>query len=275
MHTSVHAQRTPDKAAYVMADSGEVVTFRQLEDASNRFAQLLRSIGLVAGDRIALMLENHPRFFEICVGAHRAGIIFTAISSRLTAGEAAYIVDDCGAKVFVTSRALSETAAKIAADTPKVLRRLMLDATIDGHDAYEAAVAAMPAQRIADETAGGDMLYSSGTTGRPKGRVRAARFAVDRRAQSADQPVLAVLRLRARHGLPVAGAAVSRRTAALLDDRDAPGRHGGGDGALRRRALPASWCTSTGSPTPSWCRRCSCGCSSCRPKRAPGTTCRR
>jgi long-chain acyl-CoA synthetase len=89
LHISVHALRTPDKAAYRMADSGLVVTYRQLEDASNRFARLLRASGLKAGDRIALMLENHPRFFELCFGAHRAGIIYTAISSRLTVSEAA------------------------------------------------------------------------------------------------------------------------------------------------------------------------------------------
>ena len=70
----------------------------------SRLAHLFRRLGVGYGDRIALMLENHPRYFEICWAAQRAGIIYTAISSRLTAGEAAYIVGDCGAKVFITSR---------------------------------------------------------------------------------------------------------------------------------------------------------------------------
>jgi long-chain acyl-CoA synthetase len=169
LHTSVHALRTPEKPAFIMADSGQVVTFGQLEQVSNRFAQLLRAMGLVAGDRIALMLENNARFFELCIGAHRAGIIFTAISSRLTVAEAAYIIEDCDAKLFITSTALSEVAGALARSTPRVARRLMVDGVIDGYESYEAAVAAQPDARIADETAGGDMLYSSGTTGRPKG----------------------------------------------------------------------------------------------------------
>jgi len=169
MHPYVHAQKTPDKIAYLMAGSGASVTYRQLEDASNRVAHLLRARGLKAGDHIAILLENHVRFFEICWGAQRAGIIYTAISSRLTAGEAGYIVTDCGAQLLVTSKALAGVAAEILPQIGHVASRLMIDGTIDGYEAFETAVAAQPAQRIADETAGGDMLYSSGTTGRPKG----------------------------------------------------------------------------------------------------------
>ncbi len=169
MHPSHHARRTPDKPAYRMAGSGRVVTYGELEDASNRLAQLFRRLGLRAGDRIALMLENHPRWFEICWAAQRSGLVYTAISSRLTAAEAAYIVNDCGAQAFVTSTALAAQAAELAPLAPKLRIRLMLDGTLPGWDAYEAAVAAMPAEPVADETAGGDMLYSSGTTGRPKG----------------------------------------------------------------------------------------------------------
>ena len=169
MHPSHHARRTPDKPAYRMAGSGRVVTYGELEEASNRLAQLFRRLGLRAGDRIALMLENHPRWFEICWAAQRSGLVYTAISSRLTAAEAAYIVNDCGAEAFVTSTALAAQAAELAPLAPKLRIRLMLDGTLPGWDAYEAAVAAMPAEPVADETAGGDMLYSSGTTGRPKG----------------------------------------------------------------------------------------------------------
>jgi long-chain acyl-CoA synthetase len=169
MHPSQHAQRTPDKAAYRMAGSAEVVTYGALEAGSNRLAQLFRRLGLKPGDRIALLLENHPRYFEICWAAQRAGIVYTAISSRLTAGEAAHIVNDCGATLFVSSMALARLAAELLPLTPKLRTRLMLGGAVPGYEAYEAAVAPMPAERIADETAGGDMLYSSGTTGRPKG----------------------------------------------------------------------------------------------------------
>ena len=123
MHPSIHARHTPDKCAYRMAGSGQAVSYRQLDEGSNRLAQLLRRLGLGVGDRIALMLENHPRYFEICWAAQRAGIVYTAISSRLTAGEAAYIVDDCGAKVFITSMALAGQAAELRACTPKACRR--------------------------------------------------------------------------------------------------------------------------------------------------------
>ncbi|HQD85216.1 MAG TPA: AMP-binding protein, partial [Quisquiliibacterium sp.] len=154
MHPYVHAQKTPDKIAYLMAGSGASVTYRQLEDASNRVAHLLRARGLKAGDHIAILLENHVRFFEICWGAQRAGIIYTAISSRLTAGEAAYIVTDCGAKLLVTSKALAGVAAEILPQIGHVASRLMIDGTIDGYEALETAAAAQPARRIADETAG-------------------------------------------------------------------------------------------------------------------------
>ena len=104
MHPSVHARQTPDKPAYIMAGTGETITYRDLDERSNRCAQMFRTYGLKPGDGIALMLENSPRFFEICWGAERAGLYYTAISCRLTAGEAAYIVQDCGARIFITSR---------------------------------------------------------------------------------------------------------------------------------------------------------------------------
>ncbi len=169
MHPYIHAQKFPEKPAYIMAGSGETVTYRQLDDQSNRIAQLFRSLGLEAGDHIALFLENHPRYFEICWGAQRSGLIYTAISSRLTAEEVAYIVGDCGAKLFVTSKYLAERAAELEPMLAGVPNRFMIDGTIDGYESWEKAVAVQPATPIADQIAGTDMLYSSGTTGRPKG----------------------------------------------------------------------------------------------------------
>ena len=169
MHPYIHAQKHPGKPAYIMAATGETVTYRQLDDQSNRIAQLFRALGLKARDHIALYLENNPRFFEICWGAQRAGLVYTAISSRLTAPEVDYIVNDCGAKLFVTSSHLREKAADLANLMPGVANRYMIGDTIAGYESWEEAVAAQPATRIADETAGHDMLYSSGTTGRPKG----------------------------------------------------------------------------------------------------------
>ncbi|NNE12095.1 MAG: acyl-CoA synthetase, partial [Ilumatobacter sp.] len=102
-------------------------------------------------------------------GCEYAGLIYTAASSRLTADELSYIVDDCEARVFITSKALADQAAAIVASTPNVELRLMLGGTIDGYEPFEDAVDAIPPEPLADRVAGTDMLYSSGTTGRPKG----------------------------------------------------------------------------------------------------------
>src|SRR4029434_9597650 len=101
--------------------------------------------------------------------AQRSGLYYTAISTRLTPGELEYIVNDCEAKVFVTSATLAPVAAAIADRIPNVRRRLMIGGTIPGYEPYETAVAAEAVTPIGDELEGADLLYSSGTTGRPKG----------------------------------------------------------------------------------------------------------
>jgi long-chain acyl-CoA synthetase len=168
MHPANHAQTHPDRAAYVMAGSGETVTYRQLDDRSNQGAQLFRSLGLKAGDVIALLLDNNPRYFEIAWAAQRAGLYFTCISSKLTAGEIEYIMGDCEAKVLITSAGVGPVVDELPAILPGVKLYMVGEARAP-YASYEAARDAMPATRIADETAGRDMLYSSGTTGRPKG----------------------------------------------------------------------------------------------------------
>jgi long-chain acyl-CoA synthetase len=169
MYPATHAQTTPDKPAYIMAASGEVVTYRQLDERSNRCAQLFRRLGLRHGDCIALCLENHPRFFEITWAAQRAGLYYTPLSSRLTTPEMEYIVKDCNAQVFITSAYKREQARELTDRMPGVHTHLMLDETIPDYASYEEAVALQPTDPVADEMEGQDMLYSSGTTGRPKG----------------------------------------------------------------------------------------------------------
>ena len=190
MHPSIHAHTQPDKAAYIMAATGETVTYRQLDEQSNRIAQLFRALGLEPRDHVALFLDNNPRFFEICWGAQRAGLIYTAISSRLTAPEVEYIVKDCGARLFVTSTYLAEKAAELEPLIPDVAHRFMIGGTIPGYRSWEEAVAAQPATPIADETAGHDMLYSSGTTGRPKGVLPVG----EPQPIDADNPLLQITR---------------------------------------------------------------------------------
>ena len=103
MHPSDIAAQSPDKPAYIIAESGHTVTFKQLDDQSMQASQLFRKLGLQRGDHIALMMENHPAMLQICLAAQRSGLYFTAISYRLQEEEVQYIVDDCMAKVFITS----------------------------------------------------------------------------------------------------------------------------------------------------------------------------
>jgi len=168
-HPSIHAQTHPDKPAYIMAGSGESVTYGQLEARSNQGAHLFRSLGLKPGDHIALFLDNSARFFEICWAAQRSGLYYTAISSRLTAAEVEYIVGDCGAQVFIAGKSLESVAGGLAGKLPKVKHYFAVDREMTGYRAWEQAVAKQPTTPIADEISGYDMLYSSGTTGRPKG----------------------------------------------------------------------------------------------------------
>jgi long-chain acyl-CoA synthetase len=168
MHPLHHAQSTPDKPAYIMASSGETVTYRELDERSNQGAQLFRSMGLKVGDVIAIFMENNPRYFEIAWAAQRSGLYYTCISSKLTASEVEYIVKDCDAKVFITSAAMGAVADEVPALIPGV-KLYMVGGRRGPYESFEAARDPMPASPIPDEAAGSDMLYSSGTTGRPKG----------------------------------------------------------------------------------------------------------
>ncbi|HEY5678927.1 MAG TPA: AMP-binding protein [Pseudomonadales bacterium] len=172
MHPGIIAAANPDKVAYLMADSGETITYGELEKTSNQGAHLFRQLGLKRGDHIALLLENHPRFFQICWAAQRAGLYYTAISWRLQQAEVEYIVNNCEAAVFITSAARREVVAPLADSMPGVSHRFVIDGAIEGFDDWAEAISAMPVTPVADESEGMAMLYSSGTTGYPKGVKR-------------------------------------------------------------------------------------------------------
>src|SRR4051794_18174220 len=174
MYPGTYADSAPDRPAVIMAGSGEVVTYRELDERSNRLAHLFRAAGLQRGDHIALFMENNPRFMEVLWAALRSGLYVTAINSHLTAPEVAYIIQDCEARALVTSLAKAEVAGELdESSLGAVTTRLMTDGVIAGFEPYEKAVEAFPTERIADESSGTAMLYSSGTTGRPKGVLRA------------------------------------------------------------------------------------------------------
>ncbi len=165
MHPSVHARTAPGKAAVIMAETGETLTYAELDAASNQAAHLLRAHGLGQGDVAAFMLDNSLAYYGLVWGAQRAGLRYVCISARLTPDETDYILANSGAKLLVFSADLAAAAARLASAVP----RFSLGGPVAGVPGWEDAAAAMPTTPIADERAGTDMLYSSGTTGRPKG----------------------------------------------------------------------------------------------------------
>ncbi len=169
MHPHVYAASQPDTPAIIMAASGETVSYRQLEERSNQAAHLFRTLGLVRGDAIAIFMDNRADYFQLAWAAQRSGLFYACISSKLTASEVDYIVRDCGAKILLASAALGAIAAQAASLVPAGVMRLAVGGAITGFDAFEPMALAQPTTRIADESPGQDLLYSSGTTGRPKG----------------------------------------------------------------------------------------------------------
>jgi long-chain acyl-CoA synthetase len=169
MHPRETAGIAPEKAAIVMVPSGVTVSYSALAERSNRAAQLFCSLGLRPGDGIALCMENHARYFEICWAAHNAGLYYTPISSRLHAEEVAYIVRDCGARVLIISAAMPAALGALPRMLGGGIHCFMVDGSADDYASYEVATAAMSAAPGAEETQGVAMVYSSGTTGHPKG----------------------------------------------------------------------------------------------------------
>jgi long-chain acyl-CoA synthetase len=165
MHPYVHAASHPDKAAVIIAETGETVTYKQLDEQSNRTAHYFRSQGLQHDDVVAYMLDNNAQYHGLAWGAQRSGLRFVCISSRLTQDETDYILENSGAKLLIVSASLADAAVKLTT----TIDRYSLGGPVDGYASWEEAVAAMPTTPVADERAGISMLYSSGTTGRPKG----------------------------------------------------------------------------------------------------------
>ena len=166
MHPIAHAAAKPDHPAIVMAGSGETVTYGAMEATANRFARLLRGRGLARGDHFAMLMENNALYLQLVWGSQRAGTMMVPVSTRLTAPEIAYIMRDAGVRLLVTSTKYGHVAARLRIECPDC------DALVLGSgegDDLEAALFAQDPSPLSDPLPGQYMLYSSGTTGRPKG----------------------------------------------------------------------------------------------------------
>ncbi len=176
MYITEWAAKQPDKTAILIAETGKSRSYAELEAMSNRAAQLYRATGLGFRDHMALLIGNCVEFYDVCFGADRAGLYYTAISTRLTAPEVAYIINDCGARLVVIGPEFAEIADELRSLCPHVTHFYLIGAVSTALPAgwldWDAAIMAQPPQRIADEIQGRDMLYSSGTTGKPKGVKR-------------------------------------------------------------------------------------------------------
>ena len=173
MYPGKHAVESADRPAFIMATTGETVTYGDLEARSNRLAQLLRAHGQKRLDHYAIFMENNSRYLEACGAGERAGLYYTCINSYLTAEELAYIINNCEARALITSSARLAVAQAALRDCPNVTLKIVVDAPAgDGFVNLDDALARYPATPIADECLGTPMLYSSGTTGRPKGILR-------------------------------------------------------------------------------------------------------
>ena len=172
MYATEHARTHPDQPAFIMGSTGETVTYAEYEARANRLAQLFRAQGLRHGDHIAVFMENNARFLETEAAGDRTGLYYTLVNSYLSAEELAYVLEDCKARILITSTAKRDVALEAAKQSPGIERFLMVGAPEDGDgpfESYETAVSRFPAEPVDDEQQGAPMLYSSGTTGRPKG----------------------------------------------------------------------------------------------------------
>lgn len=176
MHPRLHAQSRPGALALIMAESGETVTYAELEARANRGANALRALGLGTGDTVAMACDNRPEYFDIFWAAQRAGLTLVPMSTRLKTDEIAYIVEDSGAKALLISEYMTQTALDLADARAALpgLQHILAIGRIAGLPGWGELCAAQPPTPIADEANGNRMAYSSGTTGRPKGIRNAA-----------------------------------------------------------------------------------------------------
>ncbi|WP_296448978.1 AMP-binding protein [Phenylobacterium sp.] len=172
MTTAMWASLQPDKTAVVDPD-GTAITYAELNARANRIVRLLRGAGLAAGDAVAIVMSNRHEFIEVWAACRRGGFRLTPVNWHLTADEIAYILNDCEAKA-VFGEARVAACGPAAAQAPGLRAKVAAGGGVEGFQDYDAALAGFDAADIDDPVLGNQMLYTSGTTGRPKGVWRAA-----------------------------------------------------------------------------------------------------
>jgi fatty-acyl-CoA synthase len=165
MTPSWHSHRTPGTPAIIVGP--QTATYAELDDRSGRLARALRSRGVAGGGSIAILMENNRPFLEVAWAAQRSGLHYTAINTHLRPAEVQYVLDDCGAVALVASQALADVVAGL--DLSRVPTRVCAAGELAGFERYDELLAAQVPGPLAGEREGREMLYSSGTTGRPKG----------------------------------------------------------------------------------------------------------
>ncbi len=170
MYPANWAVTQPDAVAVVIAESGDQMTYGELDRRSNRISHYLRSLGCQIGDHVALFMGNAPELFPVAWAAQRSGLYYTPINWHLKREEIAYVVADSGAKVLFADAENGTSAAEIAEGGNLVV--VVHGEDVPGCRRLEDEIESMPDYPVADETEGADMIYTSGTTGRPKGGMR-------------------------------------------------------------------------------------------------------
>jgi long-chain acyl-CoA synthetase len=174
MYPGKYALEQPDKPAFIMASTGETVSYGEYEARTNQLAHLLLDQGLKRTDHYAIFMENNNRFMESCGAGDRSGLYYTCINSYLKADEVAYILNNSESQILITSETRLDVALAAVEMAPNVRQVLVVGGQDNGNAVrnYETAIAAYPKTRLATEKHGLSMLYSSGTTGQPKGILR-------------------------------------------------------------------------------------------------------
>ncbi|MCY4143145.1 MAG: AMP-binding protein [Gammaproteobacteria bacterium] len=172
MYPGLWATRFPEKAAVIDAASGEMLSYGELNARSNQLAQCWYAHGLRRGDRVSIFMENNLAYFVVAWAVLRSGLFLTTVNRYLTTDEAAYIIDNSESRVAIASVALGEVAKELPDLCTNCERWLAVDGSLPGYDDFDSTIGEFTTDPLDEEPAGGFLLYSSGTTGKPKGIMR-------------------------------------------------------------------------------------------------------